>query len=56
MIVLNLLNNSNEPVFGIKPLPPKRPTKGQRLAWEESVVRREAELGVSQYVPLDLEE
>ena len=26
---------------GIAPLPPKRPTKGQRLAWEESIVQAE---------------
>ena len=28
---------------GIAPLPAKRPTKGQRLAWEESIVRAEQE-------------
>ena len=28
---------------GIAPMPPKRPTKGQRLAWEESIVRAEQE-------------
>ena len=27
----------------IKPLPNRRPTKGQRLAWEESIVRAEQE-------------
>ena len=32
---------------GIPPLPPKRPTKGQRLAWEESIVRAEEEHGDS---------
>ena len=26
---------------GIAPLPPKRPTKGQRLAWEESIIQAE---------------
>jgi len=26
---------------GIKPLPSRRPTKGQRLAWEESIVQAE---------------
>ena len=26
---------------GIKPLPSRRPTKGQRKAWEESIVRAE---------------
>ena len=28
---------------GIAPLPPRRPTKGQRLDWEESIVRAEQE-------------
>ena len=28
---------------GIAPLPPRRPTKGQRLAWEESIIRAEEE-------------
>ena len=31
-------------LVGIAPLPPRRPTKGQRLAWEESIVKREEEL------------
>ena len=43
-------------IVGVPPLPPKRPTKGQRLAWEESIVRREAELGVPQYEAHDDEE
>ena len=30
-------------IVGIAPLPPKRPTRGQRLDWEESIVRAEAE-------------
>ena len=30
---------------GIKPLPSRRPTKGQRLTWEESIVRAEKERG-----------
>ena len=30
---------------GIAPLPPKRPTRGQRLAWEESIIRAEQEQG-----------
>ena len=30
---------------GIAPMPPKRPTKGQRLTWEESIVRAEQEQG-----------
>ena len=30
---------------GIAPLPPKRPTRGQRLTWEESIVRAEQEQG-----------
>ena len=30
---------------GIAPLPPKRPTRGQRLAWEESIVIAEQEQG-----------
>ena len=28
---------------GIAPMPPKRPTKGQRLAWEMSIIRAEDE-------------
>ena len=28
---------------GIAPMPPKRPTKGQRLEWEMSIIRAEAE-------------
>ena len=32
-------------LVGIAPLPPRRPTKGQRLAWEESIVRAEQEQG-----------
>ena len=28
---------------GITPLPPKRPTKGQRLEWEMSIIRAEEE-------------
>ena len=28
---------------GIAPMPPRRPTKGQRLTWEESIVRAEQE-------------
>ena len=28
---------------GIAPMPPKRPTKGQRLEWEESIIRAEEE-------------
>jgi DNA-binding Xre family transcriptional regulator len=28
-------------IVGIAPLPPRRPTKGQRLAWEESIVKAE---------------
>ena len=30
---------------GIAPLPPKRPTRGQRLTWEESIVRAEQKQG-----------
>ena len=30
-------------LVGIAPLPPRRPTKGQRLTWEESIVRAEQE-------------
>ena len=30
-------------LVGIAPLPPRRPTKGQRLTWEESIVRAEEE-------------
>jgi hypothetical protein len=30
-------------LVGIAPLPPKRPTKNQRLEWEESIVRAEQE-------------
>tara|TARA_Y100001970_G_C14105949_1_gene788117 strand:- start:314 stop:943 length:630 start_codon:yes stop_codon:yes gene_type:complete len=30
-------------LVGIAPLPPKRPTKAQRLDWEESIVRAESE-------------
>ena len=30
-------------LVGIAPLPPKRPTKGQRLDWEKSIVRAEQE-------------
>ena len=26
---------------GIAPLPARRPTKGQRLAWEESIIQAE---------------
>ena len=32
-------------LVGIAPLPPRRPTKGQRLSWEESIVRAEQEYG-----------
>ncbi len=28
---------------GIAPMPPRRPTKGQRLAWEMSIIRAEDE-------------
>ena len=28
---------------GIAPLPPRRPTKGQRLEWEMSIIRAEEE-------------
>ena len=28
---------------GIAPMPPRRPTKGQRLAWEMSIIRAENE-------------
>ena len=28
---------------GIAPMPPKRPTKGQRLDWEMSIIRAEDE-------------
>ena len=31
---------------GIAPLPPRRPTKGQRLAWEESIIQAEGGIGV----------
>jgi len=31
---------------GIAPLPAKRPTKGQRLAWEESIIQAERGAGV----------
>ena len=30
-------------LVGIAPLPPRRPTIGQRLAWEESIVKAEEE-------------
>ena len=30
---------------GIAPMPPKRPTKGQRLEWEMSIIRAEEEQG-----------
>ena len=30
-------------LVGIAPLPPRRPTKGQRLAWEMSIIRAEEE-------------
>ena len=32
-------------LVGIVPMPPRRPTKGQRLTWEESIVRAEQEQG-----------
>ena len=28
-------------LVGIAPLPPRRPTKAQRLAWEESIIQAE---------------
>ena len=31
---------------GIAPLPPRRPTKGQRIEWEMSIIRAEQELGI----------
>ena len=37
--------NKRAKACGIAPLPPRRPTKGQRLAWEESIVRAEQEYG-----------
>ena len=33
--------NKRAEAVGISPLPPRRPTKGQRLTWEESIVRAE---------------
>ena len=36
--------NKRAKACGIPTLPAKRPTKGQRLAWEESIVKREEEL------------
>ena len=30
---------------GIVPLPAKRPTRGQRKAWEESIIKAELEYG-----------
>ena len=33
--------NKRANACGIAPLPPKRPTKGQRLAWENSIVTAE---------------
>jgi len=33
--------NKRAKACGIAPLPPKRPTKGQRLAWEESIIQAE---------------
>ena len=32
-------------LVGIAPLPPRRPTKGQRLDWEMSIIRAEQEFG-----------
>ena len=33
--------NKRAKACGIEPLPPKRPTKGQRLEWEDSIVKAE---------------
>ena len=33
-------------LVGIAPLPPRRPTKGQRIEWEMSIIRAEQELGI----------
>ena len=33
--------NKRAKAVGINPLPPKRPTKGQRKAWEESIIKAE---------------
>jgi hypothetical protein len=30
---------------GVEPLGAKRPTKGQRLAWEQEIIRRENAIG-----------
>ena len=34
--------NKRANACGIAPLPPKRPTKGQRLAWENSIIKAES--------------
>ena len=37
--------NQRAKTCGIEPLPARRPTKGQRLAWEESIIKAELEYG-----------
>ena len=37
--------NKRAEAVGIAPLPPRRPTKGQRLEWEMSIIRAEQEQG-----------
>jgi len=41
--VRNYRGHRRAGVVGIAPMPPKRPTKGQRLEWEMSIIRAEDE-------------
>ena len=45
IIIIWLIHVLISPLIKIKPLPSRRPTKGQRLEWKESIVRAEGRGG-----------